>query len=194
MALLSSNLLCAYLTAAFLSIFHAMRLTASLESYSSTAAPGIRRGLSSDRIFTDPAQDLISAFIGRKHPDRCECFPPGLSSDFTGLPVHLQDRFVIVEPLCESLVVPLEVGRQPHLSLLFAALLSGIIVLFLQMDRNPILKSLEPPTSGFAEGFGILSKMLSIGGLPLLAVVASQFPSVATFLVSWIKPVMEAAH
>src|SRR5437763_9785522 len=72
-------------------------------------------------------------------------------------------------------------GRQSLgslMALVFAVLLSGITILFIQMDRNSILRRLHPPTSGSGEGFGILTKMLSIGGLPLLAVLASQFPAI----------------
>jgi hypothetical protein len=88
-------------------------------------------------------------------------------------------------------------GRQSLgsiLALTFIFLLCGIVALFIQMDRNPVLASFKPPASGIGEIFEVTRKMLSVGGLPLLAVIASQFPAIAQFLISWIKPVADAAR
>jgi hypothetical protein len=37
-------------------------------------------------------------------------------------------------------------------------------------------------------------RLLSVGGLPLLAIVTSQFPAVAEFAFSFFRPVLRALH
>jgi hypothetical protein len=79
------------------------------------------------------------------------------------------------------------------MTFVFLLLLSGITVLLIQMSRDPILKSFEPDRGGgVSESFALVSKVFTIGGVPLLAILASQFPSIAEFFVSWIRPAIEA--
>jgi len=49
-------------------------------------------------------------------------------------------------------------------------------------------------TLGESSFLGVAGKLLSVGGLPLLAVLASQFPAFAEFISGWIKPISDALH
>jgi hypothetical protein len=37
-------------------------------------------------------------------------------------------------------------------------------------------------------------RLVSYGALPLLTVLASQFPAIGRFLFSWVQPAIEALH
>jgi hypothetical protein len=80
------------------------------------------------------------------------------------------------------------------MSLVFVLLLGGVAAMMLQMYRDPILKQLEEPSTGLAETFGIVAKVIGVAGVPLLAVLASQFPSIAGVILNWIQPLVEASH
>lgn len=81
------------------------------------------------------------------------------------------------------------------MSLLFAALLLAIGAMFSQMESDPILGKLEDAeASAGSSFFRAAGKLLSVGGVPLLAVLASQFPAFAEMISRWIKPVSEALH
>jgi hypothetical protein len=88
-------------------------------------------------------------------------------------------------------------GRQTLgtlMSFVFVLLLGGVAVMMIQMYQDPILKQLEEPTGGLAGTFDILTKVIGVAGVPLVAVLASQFPSVAEVLLSWVRPLVEASH
>ena len=48
--------------------------------------------------------------------------------------------------------------------------------MMIQMYQDPILKRLEEPSGGLAGTFDIASKLIGVAGVPLIAVLASQFP------------------
>jgi len=72
--------------------------------------------------------------------------------------------------------------------------LGGIAYLLVSIERHPLLSRLEGSTAGKASFLQVAGQLLSIGGLPLLAVLASQFPAMGDFLLSWVRPVLEAGH
>jgi len=80
------------------------------------------------------------------------------------------------------------------MGLVFVLLLGGVAVMITQMYRDPILRRLERPTGGVSEAFEIATKLIGVAGVPLLAVLASQFPSVAEVLLNWVRPLVEASH
>ena len=89
-------------------------------------------------------------------------------------------------------------GRQTLgtlMSFVFVLLLGGVAVMMVQMYQDPILKRLEESVGRVAPGtFDILTKVIGVAGVPLVAVLASQFPSVAEVLLSWVRPLVEASH
>ena len=76
----------------------------------------------------------------------------------------------------------------------FVLLLAGVAAVIIQMYRDPILKRLEEPSKGIAETFEIVMKLIGVAGVPLFAVLASQFPSLAEFLLNWLQPLLETSH
>ncbi len=80
------------------------------------------------------------------------------------------------------------------MSVVFVLLLGGVAAMIVQMYSDPILKQLEEPSTGWAESFGIATKVIGVAGVPLLAVLASQFPSIAGVILNWIQPLVEASH
>jgi hypothetical protein len=80
------------------------------------------------------------------------------------------------------------------LSIAFLGLLVGISAILVQMDRDGILSRLDNTEAGRASLFSVGLRLLSVGGVPLLAVAASQFPAMAEFLGSWVRPMLEAAR
>lgn len=90
-------------------------------------------------------------------------------------------------------------GRQSLsmlLTMLFFGLFAILGLLFSQMEANPILRRLEQPEGESKDsGFSFLrvtGKLIAVGGVPLIAVLASQFPSLANFFSTWLSPVSEA--
>jgi hypothetical protein len=68
-----------------------------------------------------------------------------------------------------------------------------MIRVFAQMERNPILSRISRTTPGELNGAFWL-QLVSLGGLPLLGVLAHLFPSLSQFLFQWVAPGMQAAH
>jgi hypothetical protein len=71
---------------------------------------------------------------------------------------------------------------------------SWAAVIFIQMDSNPLLSRLEHTTPGKADYFEAGQRLLAIGGIPLIAILASQFPAIERFLLSWVKPALDSIH
>lgn len=80
------------------------------------------------------------------------------------------------------------------LTIIFAILFSWSAVIFVQMDSNPLLSRLEHTVPGKADYFEAGQRLLAIGGIPLIAVLASQFPAIERFLLSWVKPTLDSIH
>jgi hypothetical protein len=88
-------------------------------------------------------------------------------------------------------------GRQSLgalMSFVFVLLLGGVAAMMVQMYRDPLLKRLEQPSSGLSGTFEIAAKLIGVAGVPLLAVLASQFPSFAEVVMNWLRPLVEASH
>jgi hypothetical protein len=80
------------------------------------------------------------------------------------------------------------------MSFVFVLLLGGVAAMMVQMYRDPILKRLEEPSGGLSGTLEIAAKLIGVAGVPLLAVLASQFPSLAEVVLRWIAPLVEASH
>ncbi|MDP8982181.1 MAG: hypothetical protein M3O35_16510 [Acidobacteriota bacterium] len=75
----------------------------------------------------------------------------------------------------------------------FVILGLGIVSMFVQMDRDAILSRITNTKAGKI-GSGFYVRLITVGGLPLLTVLASHFPSIGRFLLSWVRPAMESMH
>jgi hypothetical protein len=80
------------------------------------------------------------------------------------------------------------------LVLTFIALLVWIGAMMLQFQRNGMLSRLEGSAPGQANYGQVLLHLLTVGGLPLVAVVSSQFPGVANFAYTFFRPLLSALH
>jgi hypothetical protein len=74
-----------------------------------------------------------------------------------------------------------------------AAVVLGLIVvdIFIQIEKDATLTRLTDRQQG-SVGWDFYMKVLSAGAIPLLAAVASHFPSVGRFLFSWLQPALTA--
>lgn len=79
------------------------------------------------------------------------------------------------------------------LTLIFFALGIPVVIAFAQMDKDAILSRLSDTQPGKLDS-AFYTRLVAYGALPLLTVVASQFPSIGRFLFSWIQPAIEALH
>jgi hypothetical protein len=70
---------------------------------------------------------------------------------------------------------------------------AGIIASFAQMARDAILSRLSGTDAGKLDPSFYL-RVLSYGALPVLALLASQYPSLGRSLVSWLQPALNALH
>ena len=70
---------------------------------------------------------------------------------------------------------------------------SGIAVTFVlaSSERDHMLSLLNGTTPGKI-GKDFYMNLLSYGALPVLTVLAAQFPAVGAFLFSWVQPVLQA--
>ncbi len=68
-----------------------------------------------------------------------------------------------------------------------------LLYAFQEMSRNEILSRITDTQAGALDA-GFYTRVVSIGALPVLAVVASHFPSVGRFLFSWVQPAISALH
>ena len=80
------------------------------------------------------------------------------------------------------------------LTVVFTIIFAFAAVLFVQMDTNELLSILERTTPGKANYFEAALRLLTVGGIPLIAFVASQFPVFERFLLSWVRPTLESLH
>jgi hypothetical protein len=73
----------------------------------------------------------------------------------------------------------------------FAVLAIGVIWVFVEMEKDPVLSCLADTQEGKLSGAFYL-RLVSYGALPLFTFIAAQFPSVARFFFSWIQPSLNA--
>jgi hypothetical protein len=70
----------------------------------------------------------------------------------------------------------------------FAILLSWIAMMMIQFQGNKMLRLLEGSEKGDSNILQVLPHLLSIGGVPLLAIVTAQYPAVGSFVLSILGP------
>jgi hypothetical protein len=61
------------------------------------------------------------------------------------------------------------------------------------LERDPILSRIAGTTPGKLDVESYL-KVIGYGTLPVLGLLASQFPSISGFLYSWVAPTLQALH
>ena len=76
------------------------------------------------------------------------------------------------------------------LTIYFFAMGAVFVTVFMQMSRNTIISYMSRTEPGKLDSSVL--HVLSFGGLPLLAVISSQFPSIGGFLFAWVKPALES--
>ncbi|HLK68032.1 MAG TPA: hypothetical protein VKU19_31580 [Bryobacteraceae bacterium] len=88
---------------------------------------------------------------------------------------------------------PFQSRRLMDTAVIFMLLLlgSGVVAVFMQMDRNALLSRISKTRPGHLDS-GFFLRVASYGALPLVTVMASQFPSIGHFLFSWVQPAIEA--
>ena len=79
------------------------------------------------------------------------------------------------------------------LTLIFATLATGVVFVLAQMSKDAILSRISDTKPGEVSG-DFYVRVLSFGALPVLTLLASQFPSISRFLFSWVQPGIEALH
>lgn len=80
------------------------------------------------------------------------------------------------------------------LTIIFMIVFVMAAIIIVQMDRNDFLMRLEHMPSGKTDYWSTGKRLLGVGGIPLIAVLASQFPVVERFLLSWVKPTIDNLH
>ena len=86
---------------------------------------------------------------------------------------------------------------EPHhtlttfLTVVFFVWASFVAIAFLQMSRDPVLRQLS---GGGKLSGAVVWRAVSFGGLPLITILASQFPALGRFLFSWVQPALEAVR
>lgn len=84
---------------------------------------------------------------------------------------------------------------EPHhsiitvISICFFAIGAVFLTAFVQMNRNTIVSYLNDSTPGKLDSD--VFHILSIGALPLVTILGSQFLSIGRFMFSWLKPALE---
>jgi hypothetical protein len=115
------------------------------------------------------------------------------SAQLKNLVVLLSLGFVLA--LAALAAYPFLAGRAGVWTLagVFVVFGAAIVVSFAQMDRDAILSKLADGTPGKLD-WSFYIRVASYGALPLLALLASQFPSVGRSLFSWLEPALSALH
>jgi hypothetical protein len=100
------------------------------------------------------------------------------------------------------IVAVLAVGSYPFLearqcvwtlAAVFVVFGAAIIASFAQMDRDAVLSRLNGTMAGKLD-WSFYLRAISYGGLPLLTLLASQFPSFGRSLFAWLEPALNALH
>ena len=80
------------------------------------------------------------------------------------------------------------------LAIAFVALLTWIGVMILQFQSNEMLSHLGGAKSGETNYRQAALHLLTVGGLPLIAILTSQFPGIANFAYTFFGPLLSALH
>ncbi|MGH9655244.1 MAG: hypothetical protein ACRD6B_17465 [Bryobacteraceae bacterium] len=76
---------------------------------------------------------------------------------------------------------------------MFVALTAGIVIVFSQAARDPLLSRITGTEKGKLDR-NFVTHLISYGALPALALLATHFPTIGRFFFSWVKPALEAIH
>jgi hypothetical protein len=68
---------------------------------------------------------------------------------------------------------------------------AGIVMVLAQADRDPVLSRITKTTPDKLSG-GFFLRTAGYLGVPLMTVLAAQFPNWGRFLFSWVQPLLEA--
>jgi hypothetical protein len=79
------------------------------------------------------------------------------------------------------------------ITIVFILIAVVLLYAFQEMSRNEILSRITDTKAGSLDA-GFYTRVLSVGALPVVAVVASHFPSIGRFLFSWVQPAISAVH
>jgi hypothetical protein len=103
-----------------------------------------------------------------------------LSSGFVLLMISLN---------CYTIQAPQFIGRL--LLILFLIIAAVTLSCLAGLERDTVLSRMAGSHPGKLNT-GFYLKMAAYGGLPALSLLASQFPSISNFLLSWVEPTLEA--
>jgi len=84
----------------------------------------------------------------------------------------------------------------PHHSIMimlltiFAGLVVTVFLVFSQMHRDAILSRTTSTEPGKLD-IGFYRKLISVLGVPIIGLIASQFPEISNFLFSWLEPSLQ---
>ena len=79
---------------------------------------------------------------------------------------------------------------QELLVLTLVGLLIGVGAMMVQFQRNGMLSRLESSNPGQVNYWQLVLHLLTVGGLPLIAILTSQFPSIANFAYSFFRSLL----
>jgi hypothetical protein len=80
------------------------------------------------------------------------------------------------------------------LAVTFVIVLVLMAILMIEILRNPMLKRLEDPESNATTVLEAFFHLLSVGGVPALALLAWQFPWIGRVTFSWLRPLLSVFH
>lgn len=72
----------------------------------------------------------------------------------------------------------------------FAVFVIAVVTVFSQMHRDSILSRTTSTEPGKLD-IGFYEKLVSVLGVPLIGLLASQFPEISNFLFSWLEPSLQ---
>jgi hypothetical protein len=90
---------------------------------------------------------------------------------------------------CYSIQAPQFVGR--FLLILFLILGTVIVSCLVGLEKDPVVSRIGGSEPGELNT-GFYLKIAGYGALPVLSLLASQYPAVSNFLLSWVEPSLEA--
>ena len=73
---------------------------------------------------------------------------------------------------------------------LLAAFVIAVVIIFSQMHRDSILSRTTSTEPGKLD-VGFYEKLISVLGVPIIGLLASQFPEISNFLFSWLEPSLQ---
>ena len=80
------------------------------------------------------------------------------------------------------------------LGVTFFIVLAMLGVMMTGILRNPMLRSLEDKGSNPAGALQVILHLVTVGGVPLLALLAWQFPWIGQIAFAWLRPLWSAIH